>query len=221
MTDDGGPRPLDTTDAPADTPRAALGDEVYSILGRAILDGRLQPGERLRDVDLAERLGVSRTPVREALQRLERFGVVEVAANRWTRVSTPPESAARDTQEFMACLVGGAMRLALPRAGEDALENMVAAADALTAASASDDMAATLAATVMFFQQVIRASDNAIFVTIMREAGLSLQRNLRGWTHSINDEPERTALYQQMRDAVAARDALEAERLLFALHALT
>ena len=66
---------------------AVLGDEVYALLGEAILDGRLPAGERLRDQELAERLGVSRTPVREALQRLERTGLVEVAPNRYTRVS--------------------------------------------------------------------------------------------------------------------------------------
>jgi len=49
-----------------------LSDEVYSCIGAAILDGRLRPGQRLRDVDLAAELGISRTPVREALQRLER-----------------------------------------------------------------------------------------------------------------------------------------------------
>ena len=59
-----------------------LGDEVYARLGEAILDGSLAPGERLRDHDLAEWLGVSRTPVREALQRLERVGLVEVSPHR-------------------------------------------------------------------------------------------------------------------------------------------
>ena len=61
---------MTTPFAPLEPTGAVLGDEVYALLGEAILDGRLSAGERLRDQELAERLGVSRTPVREALQRL-------------------------------------------------------------------------------------------------------------------------------------------------------
>lgn len=218
MTSDDASVPAEAPFTPVDPRGAVLGDEVYSILGRAILEGRLHPGERLRDVDLAERLGVSRTPVREALQRLERFGLVEVAANRWTRVSTPAASAAQETQEFMAFLVGGAFALALTRCTDDELTTMLAAADGMSAASEADDMDAILATTVIFFQQIIRATGNSVFVTIMREAGLALQRNLRGWTHEITDVAARTAQYRLLRDAVAMRDAALAERTLRALH---
>ncbi len=76
--------PIDHSDL---TSGVSLSDEVYARIGAAILDGTLAPGERLRDVDIATQLGISRTPVREALQRLERFGLVEVAVGRYTRVS--------------------------------------------------------------------------------------------------------------------------------------
>jgi len=74
-----------------------LSDEVYARIGAAILNGTLPAGARLRDVELAEQLGVSRTPVREALQRLERFGLVEVAVGRYTRGSEPSESLRQET----------------------------------------------------------------------------------------------------------------------------
>ena len=63
-------------------------DEVYAALLEWIVDGTLGPGERVRDKELAEALGVSRTPVREALQRLEDAGLVETSASRWTRVAS-------------------------------------------------------------------------------------------------------------------------------------
>src|SRR5690606_3454106 len=72
---------------PITTSDAALGDVVYSVLGTAIRDGVLPAGRRLRDVEVAEALGVSRTPVREALQRLARIGLVEVSASRYTKVA--------------------------------------------------------------------------------------------------------------------------------------
>jgi DNA-binding GntR family transcriptional regulator len=68
--------------------RPAVKDEVYAALLEWIVDGTLGPGERVRDKELAEALGVSRTPVREALQRLEDAGLVETSASRWTRVAS-------------------------------------------------------------------------------------------------------------------------------------
>ena len=103
-----------------------LSDEVYSCIGAAILDGRLRPGQRLRDVDLAAELGISRTPVREALQRLERLGLVEVAVGRYTRVSEPGEQLRADTAVFTVLTLGNALRLALASCCDDQLRAIVA-----------------------------------------------------------------------------------------------
>ena len=67
--------------------RTLARDEAYERLRAWIVDGTLQPGELLRDQAIAQSLGVSRTPVREALRRLEDEGFVETALNRWTRVA--------------------------------------------------------------------------------------------------------------------------------------
>ncbi len=67
--------------------RASMRDKVYHTLLEWITEGVLQPGEKLLDKELAESLGVSRTPVREALGRLEEKALVEASANRWTRVA--------------------------------------------------------------------------------------------------------------------------------------
>jgi DNA-binding GntR family transcriptional regulator len=78
------PVPLNTAQP---SPRRLLVDQVYDALLDAIYTGQLQPGEKLNDAELATWLGVSRTPIRQALQRLESQGVVETEANRWTRVT--------------------------------------------------------------------------------------------------------------------------------------
>ncbi len=67
--------------------RSSMRDEVYETLLDWIMEGKLRPGEKLLDKELAENLGISRTPVREALRRLEDKNLVEASANRWTRVS--------------------------------------------------------------------------------------------------------------------------------------
>jgi len=67
--------------------RSIIREEVYNTILTWIMEGELRPGEKLLDKELANHLGVSRTPVREALRRLEDKGLVETAANRWTRVT--------------------------------------------------------------------------------------------------------------------------------------
>lgn len=67
--------------------RISLSDEAYVRIESAIMDGTLEPGERLRDSDLVEWLGISRTPIRHALDRLAEQGLVEMERNRFTRVA--------------------------------------------------------------------------------------------------------------------------------------
>lgn len=68
---------------------------VFDTILAQVHDGTLQPGERISDGQIAEDLGVSRTPVREAIQRLREIGIVEAAANRFTRIAlvTPEQTA--------------------------------------------------------------------------------------------------------------------------------
>lgn len=199
---------------PLDPSAAALGDEVYRVLGEAILDGRLRPGQRVRDVDLAERLGVSRTPIREALQRLERLGMIEVAANRYTRVSQPDAQSFDDTREFMAYVAGDALQLALPHCDDETLQLVLDTVDGiLSVVDGGADPTAYLGATILFYQQAIRASGNLVFVRILRQAGIALQRNLQGGALDPPEDGQRGALVE-LRRAIARRDADAAERLI-------
>jgi len=71
------------------TPRKLLRDVVFDQLLTAIQDGTLEPGERLNDEELEKWLGVSRTPIREAISKLADIGLVETAPQRYTRVASP------------------------------------------------------------------------------------------------------------------------------------
>lgn len=211
---------MTTPFTPLEPRGAVLGDEVYALLGEAILDGRLRPGERLRDQELAERLGVSRTPVREALQRLERAGLVEVSPNRYTRVSVPSERVHVDTHEFFVYLMGNALRIALRRCSDQDLAHSLEHADAIVAASRSDDHAAIMSASARFFDHIVEDTDNVAFARVMREADIAIRRNLAGWHPFVECPVQRTAGYERFRDAVARRDGARAEFLLRSLHGL-
>jgi biotin operon repressor len=73
-------------------PGRLLRDVVFDKMLDAIVDGTLEPGERLNDDQLVKWLGVSRTPVREAIAQLHSYGLVEIEANRYTRVAERDES---------------------------------------------------------------------------------------------------------------------------------
>ncbi len=200
-------------------PRGAfLGDEVYAHLGEAILDGRLAPGERLRDQELAEWLGVSRTPVREALQRLERAGLVEVSPHRYTRVSEPNDKAEADTFELVAYNMGIAVRMATSRCDDETLADALERLDVLIAASRADDIEALARASHAFFTGVTRASDNVALIQFIREYEIAIRRNLHGWRPFIECPLGRTAAYEEFRDAFADRDGQRAEMVLRGIH---
>ena len=203
---------------PLDPRGTVLGDEVYSRLGEAILDGTLAPGERLRDQELAERLGVSRTPVREALQRLERTGLVEVAPNRYTRVTTPNDKVQADVYELVVYMMGIALRMSLSRCSDEVLADALIDLDAMVAASRADDRLALASASHVFFTKITRATANVAVSRFMLEGEFAIRRTLPGWHPFIECPIARTAAYESFRDAVTGRDADHAESVLRTIH---
>jgi len=85
-------------------PRRLLRDVVFDKMLAAIVDGTLEPGERLNDEELVKWLGVSRTPVREAIAQLHTYGLVEIEANRYTRVAARDDVVHVEAAQFLAGL---------------------------------------------------------------------------------------------------------------------
>ena len=188
---------------------------------------------RLRELlgdDLVRRsgYGVEPTPlalqiwpaVREALQRLQRFGLVEVAVGRYTRVSEPSESLRQETGESTAYFMGNALRIALRRCTDDELAVLVDAADAVVAAARREDGLSLFEASTTMFQQVTRGTGNSVFIGFIREASLAIQRNLHGWQPFISCPIARADGYIAFRESIATRDGDAAERTLRYLHGL-
>jgi len=203
---------------PLDPRGAVLGDEVYARLGEAILDGRLAPGERLRDQELAEWLGVSRTPVREALQRLERIGLVEVSPHRYTRVSQPNRQT--DTAELVAFNMGLAVRMASARADDEELAQALERLDEVIASSRANDAVALADASHAFFAVITRAAGNYALLQFVREYEFAIRRDMVGWVPFLECPIGRTAAYEEFREAFVARDGDRAEALLRGIHGL-
>src|SRR3977135_4493649 len=105
---------------------SSLHDQVVTELRQAILSGQLKPGERLVEGRLADELGVSRNPVREAIRVLASEGLIEVTARRGAAVISMSDEEARETIEVRALLEGQTARLAARRRDEDVLRRIEA-----------------------------------------------------------------------------------------------
>ncbi|PZU44899.1 MAG: GntR family transcriptional regulator [Microbacterium sp.] len=197
-----------------------LSDEIYTRIGTAILDGTLPAGQRVRDTELAARLGVSRTPVREALQRLERYGLIEVVVGKYTRVTEPSERARRETGEFMAYVMGNALRIAVRRGTDAELAHIVAAMDVAAEAAKHNDHAQLFDACSALFELVTKTTGNHSMVQVIREASFAIIRNLRDWEPYTATPRANADTYVTMRACAAARDADGAERALRTIHGL-
>ena len=106
-----------------------LRDVVFNTLRQAILRGELKPGERLMEIQLANKLGVSRTPIREAIRKLELEGLVLMIPRKGAEVAEITEKNMRDVLEVRKALEELAVQLACEKITAEEIEEMKKAAD--------------------------------------------------------------------------------------------
>ena len=165
--------------AAAPVPRALLRDEVFARLREAIVDGTFAPGEQLRDLELADWLGVSRTPVREALLRLGEVGLVEASPGRSTRVATLDLRAVRDARDVVAAMHRLAVVEAAAALTRQDLAEMRAANRRFRAALRSGDVDAALAADDELHAVPVRLAANAALRAVLEQYTPVVRRSER------------------------------------------
>ena len=157
-------------------PRSLLRDNAFHSIRDAIVDGTLTPGERLNDADLARWLGVSRTPVREALARLEEAGLVLTKPGRYTMVSPLDVRAARAAQSVTAAMHELAVREAVAHLSPADIEAMRAANARFAAALQSGDVDAAIRSDDEFHGVAVRASANPAVRMVLEQFTPVLRR---------------------------------------------
>ncbi|WP_167193138.1 GntR family transcriptional regulator [Brevibacterium pigmentatum] len=163
------------TDSPAPQ-RSLLRDDVYRSIRDAIVRGQLAPGEQLRDQELGAWLQVSRTPVREALQRLAQAGLVVAEPGRMTRVAPEDPELILAARQIAAELHGLAIDLAFPALDEAALAEMEQANGRLSAALAAGDAEAATAADDDFHEVALTRSGNPLIPDHLEVVTATLRR---------------------------------------------
>ncbi|MEY9969476.1 DNA-binding GntR family transcriptional regulator [Streptacidiphilus sp. MAP12-16] len=156
--------------------RSLLRDNAYRAIRDAIVDGTLAPGERLNDADLVAWLGVSRTPVREALARLEQAGLVLTKPGRYTVVSPLDVRGVRGAQSVTAAMHELAVREAVPHLSGAELEAMREANVRFARALRDDDVDAAIAADDDFHGVPVTACANPAVRTVLEQFTPVLRR---------------------------------------------
>lgn len=142
-------------------PRTLLRDRAYAALRDAIVAGELEPGAVVRDADLAERLGLSRAPVREAFSRLVDEGLLESKPQSYTRVTPVVAADVRDAAAVVGAMHELVTRIAVPRLFAADIETMRTANGRFAAAVAAGDVDGALQADDELHDVLVRVSATA------------------------------------------------------------
>jgi DNA-binding GntR family transcriptional regulator len=178
---------------------ATLPSQIAVRIGRAIVDGEFQPGQKLREVDLAQSFGVSRASVREALRMVESEGLVTILPQRGAQVTALTAEEVRDIFEIRAHLMGLACRrlgAALTPATAEQLETLLKALR-----TARDDGEAYARASLAISEFCVRHAGSKRLADLV----LSFGRQTARYTKLSLSTPERRRKsYTLWRDLVTA-----------------
>lgn len=162
-------------DAPASSPawprqprRQSLADSIADTVAEAIANRHLTPGERIVELTLAEQMGVSRVPVREALKVLHAQGIISGGGHRGYRVSAFDEETARNVVELRLMLESILLRGAVRnwREGTADLSGLHEALETMRIAAKVDNRAVSLAADLDFHRAICLAAGNDVAATL-------------------------------------------------------
>jgi Transcriptional regulators len=189
-----------------------LRELVFEAIREAILDGRLAPGERLMEAQLAEDLGVSRTPVREAIRQLELAGFVVMIPRRGAYVADISLKDVADVFEIRGALEALAASLAAERASDEEIEEMERLLVEIGKAVEERNVERMIELDTRFHDHLYRSSRNERLGQILSTLREQIQR-FRTQTLS-NPARMRVALdeHRALVEALAARDAEAAAR---------
>ena len=192
-----------------------LRDVVFNTLRQAILKGELKPGERLMEIALAERLGVSRTPIREAMRKLELEGLVVMIPRRGAQVANITEKDLNDVLEVRIALENMAIEKACQNMTEDGMSKLWMAAKTFERTTAEGDLVKMAEADVAFHEIIYQASDNRRLIQVLNNLREQIYRYR---VEYLKEEETRNLLvreHEEMTKAIRERDVKNAQRIAY------
>ena len=184
-------------------------ERVTDLLRAEVLDGSRPPGSKLVERDLAEELGVSRVPVRDALKALAAEGLVTLRPRTWAVVSEFSAEDIADLTEVREALEGLAFRLAAQRRTEEGLTRLRAVVDDEAAAAHRDDAARARRSAAAFHEVVFDLAGNRL----LREVEALTRSRMRRFLGLHDDLVQVAQEHRGLYEAIAAGDVDAVERL--------
>ncbi len=188
-----------------------LRDVVFNTLRQAILKGELEPGERLMEIQLAERLGVSRTPIREAIRKLELEGLVLMIPRKGAEVARISARSLRDVLEVRRALEELAIELACQRMTEEEIADLQTAQDDFKKAIADGDAMAIAETDEHYHDVIYSGTQNAKLIQMLNNLREQMYRYRLEY---IKDADKRKILileHERVLKAIRERKVSEAK----------
>ena len=192
-----------------------LRDVVFNTLRQAILKGELKPGERLMEIALADKLGVSRTPIREAMRKLELEGLVVMIPRRGAQVANITEKDLNDVLEVRIALESMAIEKACKRMTEEQMLKMRRAEKDFERVMAEGNLVRIAEADVEFHEIIYQAADNARLYQVLSNLREQMYRYR---VEYLKEEDTRNQLireHEELSRAIRERDVEKAQELSF------
>ena len=174
-----------------------LRDVVFKTLRQGILTGELKPGERLMEIHLANRLGVSRTPIREAIRKLELEGLVIMIPRRGAEVAQITEKNLQDVLEVRRELDAFAAKLACQRMNEEQRKEFKEAAEAFEKAIETKDATVIAKADVVFHDIILNSTGNDRLIQLVNNLAEQVYRYRFEY---VKDKTSHTRLIEEHRN---------------------
>lgn len=186
---------------------------VFNTLRRAILRGELKPGERLMEIQLANKLGVSRTPIREAIRKLELEGLVLMIPRKGAEVAEITEKNLRDVLEVRCALEELAVQLACERIDKRGIKELHTAADRFRDVLGSDDITQIAQADEAFHDVIFTATDNERLIQLLNNLREQMYRYRIEYLKKKECYPQLLGEHEAIISAIERHDKEKATRI--------
>jgi len=186
------------------------------LIRQAIIDGRLEPGRRLKEEELARELGISRTPVREALLMLQAEGLVDASPNRGATVRSHTAEGLDDLYQLRALLEGYAARRAAGRLTEQGLADLRASCGRFETLLEKEEteLRELVRENMVFHEAILQGAGSGRLASMVRKV-IELPLVYRSYIWYSPEQQRISGHYhQQITNALEARDAERAELVM-------
>ena len=183
-----------------------LRDVVFNTLRESILKGEMKPGERLMEIHLANKLGVSRTPIREAIRMLELEGLVTMIPRRGAEVAQISEKGLKDVLEVRQALDALAMELACERITESEIAALKKACEHFVETTRTQDAVEIALADVALHDIIVCASRNDKLIQMVGNLSQQMYRYRLEYIKDISQHGRLIEEHEEIFRCISARD---------------